>query len=86
MIRAGATAGAHAPPQVWRQASRPLVWALQRNGTTRPELAVAYRRGLVDSFADDVRRLELVTGRSFADWLGDEGRGEFSTRRLGIAP
>ena len=86
MIRAGATAGAHAPPQVWRRLSRPLVWALQRNGTARPELAVADRRGLVDYFADDIRRLESLTGRSFEGWLGDEGRGEFSARRLGIAP
>ena len=86
LIRAGAAAGAHAPPQVWRQASRPLVWALQRNRTTRPELAVEDRRHLVESFADDVRRLESLTGRSFEGWLDDEGRGEFSTRRLGIAP
>ena len=86
LIRAGAAAGAHAPPQVWRQASRPLVWALQRNGTARPELTVEDRRRLVDFFADDVRRLESLTGRSFEGWLDDEGRGEFSTRRLGIAP
>jgi hypothetical protein len=86
LIRAGATAGAYAPPQVWRQASRPLVWELQRNGTARPELAVEDRRRLVDYFADDIRRLELLTGRSFEGWLGDEGRGEFSARRLGIGP
>ena len=62
------------------------MWALQRNRTARPELAVEDRRHLVESFADDVRRLESLTGRSFEGWLDDEGRGEFSTRRLGSAP
>ncbi len=86
VIRTGAIVAAHAPPQVWRQASRPLVWALQHNGTARPELAVTDRRRLVDSFADDIRLLESLTGRSFDGWLGDEGRGEFRPRRLGNGP
>ena len=39
MIRAGATAGQLFPPQVWRQASRPLLAALQQGGLRqRPRL------------------------------------------------
>ncbi len=81
-IRAGAAAGAHVRPEVWRAASKPMVWALQRNGTRRPELSVGERRRLVAVFADDVRRLEELTGREFDGWLDDEGRGEFASRSL----
>ena len=35
---------------------------------------------LVRAYEDDVRLLEAVTGAEFGDWLGDEGRGEFSSR------
>ena len=59
-----------------------MVWALQRNGTRRPELSVGERRRLVAVFADDVRRLEELTGREFDGWLDDEGRGEFASRSL----
>jgi hypothetical protein len=81
VIRAGAAAGAYAPPQVWRQVSRPLVWALQRNGTARPDLDAKQRRALVEQFEPDIRTLEALTGRSYDTWLHDEGRGEFSMRR-----
>src|SRR3954471_23557902 len=37
-IRAGASLGRHFPPQVWRRASEPLLWALHANGTARPPL------------------------------------------------
>ena len=85
VIRAGAAAGAHAPPQLWRAASVPLTWALQRGGGPRPPLPVEVRRQLVERFADDVHRLSTLTGEDFSDWLGDEGRGEFSTRAVGAA-
>ena len=81
VIRAGAAAGAHAPPQLWRAAPVPLTWALQRGGGPRPPLPVEVRRQLVEGFADDVHRLSTLTGEDFGDWLGDEGRGEFSTPR-----
>ena len=87
MMRAGAALGAHAPPQVWRKASIPLLWALHRNGTGRPELAVEARRRLLDYFVDDVALLEKITGESFSDWLADRSHGELSTqRRLDPAP
>lgn len=79
VIRAGAAAGALLPPQAWRAASRPLVAALQRNGSRRPVLSPAERRAVLAPLVDDIRLLERVTGRSFADWLGDRGRGEFVT-------
>ena len=85
VIRAGAAAGAHAPPQLWRAASVPLTWALQRGGGPRPPLPVEVRRQLVERFADDVHRLSTLTGEDFSDWHGDEGRGEFSTRAVGAA-
>jgi hypothetical protein len=86
LMRAGAALGAHAPPQVWRKASVPLLWALHRGGTPRPELAVEARRRLLDYFANDVALLERITGDSFSDWLADRGGGEFSSRRLDLAP
>jgi hypothetical protein len=48
-------------------------------------LPVDVRRQLVERFADDVHRLSTLTGEDFSDWLGDEGRGEFSTRAVGAA-
>jgi hypothetical protein len=80
-VRAGAAAGALAPPEYWRRASRPLLWALHRNGTARPRLTPDQRRIVLGPLVDDIHRLQLVTGRSFADWLGDEGRGAFDARR-----
>jgi hypothetical protein len=79
-IRGGASLGSRLPYQVWRQARRPLTAALHRAGEHRPELAVATRRSLVESFADDVALLEQQTGESFQDWLGDKGRGTYSVR------
>ena len=34
---------------------------------------------------DDIRLLERIVDVSFEDWLGDEGRGEFSARRAALA-
>jgi hypothetical protein len=64
-----------------RRASRPLLWALHRGGVPRPALSVADRRRLLDGFAEDVTLLERLTGESYEDWLADEGRGEFASRR-----
>ena len=67
-------------PQVWRRASVPLLWALHANGTARPPLPAHARRVLVDYYADDVRRLSAITGDDYTDWLGEQGRGEYSAR------
>jgi hypothetical protein len=82
VMRAGAALGAHAPPQFWRAASRPLLWALHRDGIPRPELAVAARRRLLAFYADDIIRLERVTDDSYSDWLVDHGRGAFPARAV----
>jgi sulfotransferase family protein len=81
VIRAGATAGQLLPPQVWRQASRPLVAALQQGGTRqRPRLAPEQRSALLTECLDDIARLEEVLGQSFEDWRSVSGRGSFAER------
>ena len=85
LVRIGARAGAHAPPQVWRRASRPLTGALQRGGSARPRLSPAEREEVRAPLVDDMRLLERVTGRSFEDWISGEGRGDFSARQAAPA-
>ena len=80
LARAGAAAGAHLPPQVWRQASRPLLAALHAGGTERPPLPVEVRRAVLARVVDDIAVLEEVTGESFEDWRGDTGRGDYASR------
>ena len=41
---------------------------------------------MLTPLVDDIRRLERVTGQSFADWIHGEGQGEFSARRPVEAP
>jgi hypothetical protein len=81
-VRAGALAGSLLPPQAWRAVERHLLKALQANGTRRPRLTAEERQVALEGLADDIRDLETVTGASYADWLGDEGRGDFSGRQL----
>jgi Sulfotransferase family len=78
VVRAGAALGAYAPPQVWRQVSRPLLAALQRGHARRPVLDANLRLELVESYREDNALLSSVTGRSFADWLGTTSRGQFA--------
>ena len=81
VVRAGARAGAWAPPQVWRRASRPLVGQLSGAGATnRPPLSPEQRARLVPAFADDVELLSRVTGQDFEDWTSIESRGSFRER------
>ncbi|SDV04484.1 Sulfotransferase family protein [Microlunatus sagamiharensis] len=80
-VRLGAAAGAYAPPQVWRRASRPLIRALQAGGPDRrPRLTPAQRGELLDGCTDDIGLLEEVLGQSFDDWRSVEGRGSFTER------
>ena len=82
VIRAGATAGQLFPPQIWRQASRPLVAALQQGGSRqRPPLATEQRSALLTECLDDIARLEQVLGQSFEDWRSVTGRGSYSERK-----
>jgi hypothetical protein len=81
VVRAGARAGAHVPPQVWRRASRPLVARLSGPGAAdRPLLSPGQRARLVPAFADDVELLGRVTGQAFEDWTSTRSRGSFRER------
>ena len=80
-VRAGAALGAHVPPQVWRQAQRPLLAALHRGGHRRPALSADDRRTLLPEIEADVRKLGEITGVDFGDWLKETGRGAFGERR-----
>jgi hypothetical protein len=79
-VRAGAAAGALLPPQVWRQAGRPLIAALHAGRAARPPLPVEVRREVLCTLLPDIELLEELTGESFADWKGDTGRGDFRSR------
>lgn len=79
--RAGASVGSHLPPQVWRKASVPLRWALQRQPRHRPELTIEQRQQLVGRFADDVKLLEELTGWQLDEWLGYRSGGTYSVRK-----
>ncbi|HWD55815.1 MAG TPA: sulfotransferase [Acidimicrobiales bacterium] len=81
VVRSGAEIGRWFPPQVWRRASAPVLAALHRRHGDRPELAAQDRQRLAAHFADDVRRLEGLTGESYGDWLASPGRGTYSVRR-----
>ena len=81
MIRAGAVAGSHVRPEVWREAVRPFYWALQQGGPDqRPKLAPEVRAELVKDCLDDIGLLEEVLGESFEDWRSNSGRGSFRDR------
>ncbi|MGY1777178.1 sulfotransferase family protein [Geodermatophilus sp. SYSU D00804] len=81
VTRAGAALGAYAPPQVWRQVSRPLLAALHAQGASRPPMPVEVRREVLAPLLPDVALLEELTGESFDDWRSDTGRGDFRSRR-----
>ena len=81
LARGGAALGAYAPPQVWRQVSRPLIAALHAGRAPRPALPVEVRRTVLAPLLPDIALLEELTGESFADWKGDTGRGDFRSRQ-----
>jgi hypothetical protein len=80
-IRTGARAGAWVPPEVWRKASIPLLWALKRTPAIRPELTEGQRAELIAELVDDIERLEALLGQSFTDWKGHRTGGTYSVRR-----
>ena len=49
--------------------------------SSRPPLPTHARRALVDYYADDIRRLSVITGDDYTVWLGDQGAGEYSVRK-----
>lgn len=80
LVRAGAAVGAHLPPQAWRGVEARLLASLHRKGVRRPRLSPESRSVALDGLADDIRALEVLTGESYADWLGPSGGGDFSGR------
>jgi hypothetical protein len=81
VVRAGAALAAHAPPQVWRQVSRPLLAALHAGRAPRPPMPTEVRRAVLEPLLPDIALLEELTGESFDDWRRDTGRGDFRSRR-----
>ena len=61
-FRWGAEVGSHFPPQVWRKASLPLQWLIQRAPQHRPELRQSDRAQLIAYFYDDIAVVEEITG------------------------
>ena len=81
LVRGGAAVGRFFPPQLWRKVSTPLLVALKRESRNRPELTQHQRSQLIGYFADDIRLLEQVMGRSYSDWLTHRVGGTYSVRR-----
>jgi hypothetical protein len=80
-MRGGASAGRLLPPQVWRKASIPLLWLLQRTPQHRPELAPEVRGRLIEYFSDDIARAEELTGWDLSQWRRYREGGTYSVRR-----
>ena len=73
MIRTGAAAGSLLPPQAWRAVEARLLKAMHAKGVRRPQLAEEERLAALSGLTDDIRDLEVLTGDSYADWLGGVG-------------
>ncbi len=81
LFRHGADVGSHFPPQVWRKASMPLQWLIQRTPEYRPELQPDERAQLIDYFADDIGLVEQETGWDLTTWRGYREGGAYSVRK-----
>ena len=77
----GASIGSHFPPQLWRKASLPLQWLIQRSPQHRPELAERDRASLIDRFADDIAVVEAETGWDLSQWRSYREGGTYSVRK-----
>lgn len=80
-FRAGAAAGSHFPPQVWRKLSLPLQWAMQRSPRHRPELEPGQRAALLDDYVDDIVMVERLTGWDLSTWRSYRVGGTYSVRK-----
>lgn len=84
LLAGGAWLGQYAPPQVWRQASRPLLAARRLGGPQhRPDLAPDQRQELIGDFEADIALLSEVLAEDFTDWRSATGRGSFTQRVTG---
>jgi hypothetical protein len=68
-LRAGDRVDRVLPRRLWTPARDVMSRRLQREQRPRQPLTDEQRAQLVPLVADDVRRLEQVTGQSFGDWL-----------------
>jgi hypothetical protein len=85
VLRGGAAVG-HRFPLSMRQAARaPLLALLQRGGRRRPKLTPDQRQLVLPYVADDIARLERVTGSDYRDWLS-EGHNTAAVSGPGTAP
>ena len=80
-FRQGAELGRHFPPQVWRKASLPLQWLIQRTPRHRPELAPEDRARLIGYFDEDITLVEEETGWDLSTWRTYRAGGTYSVRR-----
>jgi len=80
-FRGGAALGSHFPPQVWRKASLPLQWLIQRTPQHRPELQESERALLVDYFFEDITLVEGITGWDLRAWRLYREGGTYSVRK-----
>jgi hypothetical protein len=80
-FRRGASIGSHFPPQIWRKASLPLQWLIQRSPQHRPELAEEDRATLIDRFAEDIAVVEAETGWDLSQWRSYREGGTYSVRK-----
>lgn len=81
VFRHGASVGSHFPPQVWRKASMPLQWLIQRTPQHRPELQPDERASLIDYFVDDIALVEQETGWNLDTWKTYREGGTYSVRK-----
>ena len=80
-FRHGASLGSHFPPQVWRKASLPLQWLIQRTPQHRPELEESDRAQLIAYFDDDITLVEEETGWDLRTWRSYREGGTYSVRK-----
>jgi hypothetical protein len=80
-FRYGADVGSHFPPQVWRKASLPLQWLIQRTPQHRPELAPDDRARLIQCFDEDIAIVEEETGWDLEAWRRYRVGGTYSVRK-----
>jgi hypothetical protein len=80
-MRVGAAIGRLFPPQVWRKASIPLLWLIQRTPQHRPELAPEDRAELIGYFSEDMAILEDLTGWDLTQWRTYREGGTYSVRK-----
>jgi hypothetical protein len=80
-LRYGADVGSHFPPRVWRKASLPLQWLIQRTPQHRPELAPDDRAKLIQYFDEDIAIVEEETGWDLETWRSYRVGGTYSVRK-----